>query len=59
MGSSVIDAWIFCAVAAGALVVTFVGAWCWPFRISKGRSVDEVRQHIEDEEARDYASAPR
>lgn len=54
-----IDAWIFCAVAAGALVVTFVGAWCWPFRISKGRSVDEVRQHIEDEEARDYASAPR
>ncbi len=42
--------WTFCAVTAGVLLVVFLGVWCWPTRIPKGRSVDEICQRIEDEE---------
>ncbi|NKY86810.1 hypothetical protein [Nocardia veterana] len=44
------DVWIFCTVAVGVLLVVFVGVLCRPSRIPKGRSVEEIRQRIEDEE---------
>ncbi|WP_156055892.1 hypothetical protein [Nocardia sp. NRRL WC-3656] len=42
--------WIFGAVTAGVLLTVLFGVWCWPSCIPKGRSVDEIRQRIEDEE---------
>lgn len=47
---SATDMWVFCAVALGALLAVFVVVWCWPSRIPKGRTVEEIRQRIEDEE---------
>lgn len=44
------EIWIFGATVLGVLVIVAGAAWCWPSRIPKGRSVDEIRQRIEDEE---------
>ncbi|WP_157126009.1 hypothetical protein [Nocardia mikamii] len=44
------DIWVFGATALGALVIVSVTVWCWPARIPKGRSVDEIRRRIEDED---------
>ncbi|NKY87202.1 hypothetical protein [Nocardia veterana] len=46
------DIWVFGATVLGVLVIVAGAVWCWPTRIPKGRSVDENRQRIEDEEGR-------
>jgi hypothetical protein len=46
------DIRIFGAIVLGVLVSVAGMVWCWPSRIPKGRSVDEIRQRIEDEEDR-------
>ncbi|WP_290047809.1 hypothetical protein [Nocardia nova] len=44
------DVWICCAVALGVLLVGFVGVMCWPSRIPKGCSVEEILERIQDEQ---------
>ncbi|NKY48268.1 hypothetical protein [Nocardia cerradoensis] len=46
------DIWVFGATALGVLMIVSVAVWCWPTRIPRGRSVDEIRQRIEDEDDR-------
>ncbi len=42
--------WVLAVTAVVVLLTVVVVVWCWPSRIPKGRSVDEIRQRIEDEE---------
>lgn len=42
--------WVFAVTAVVVLLTVVVVVWCWPSRIPKGQSVDEIRQRIEDEE---------
>jgi len=50
MGTSVSDIWVFGATVLGVLAIVGAAVWCWPSRIPKGRSAEEIRQRIEDEE---------
>ncbi|MFF0496411.1 hypothetical protein ACFYU5_08415 [Nocardia aobensis] len=45
-----IGLWVLVVTAVVVLLTIVLVAWCWPNRIPKGWSVDEIRRRIEDEE---------
>lgn len=38
------------AVAVGLPLAVFIGALCWPAEIPKGKSVDEIRRRVEEDD---------
>ncbi|WP_156511272.1 hypothetical protein [Nocardia nova] len=44
------DIWVSGVTTVIVLLVVIAVVWWWPDRIPRGRSVDEIRQRIEDEE---------